>query len=284
VKRIDFIYLFDVADGNPNGNPDAGNMPRQDAETGQGLVTDVCIKRKTRNYVETTRGSQPGYAIHVSEKAILNAHQEAAYKALGLNTAKEDQGSTDAGRAWMCKTYYDVRTFGAVMTTGTKGTRANCGRVRGPVQLTFGRSVDPIVVEDHCITRVAVTSQEESDKQSGDNRMMGRKYTVPYALYCMHGFVNPFLAAQTGFSEADLELFLEALKSGFELDRSAGRGLMSSQRLILFEHNSELGNAPAHKLFESVKITKRVEGPRSFSDYEVTIEAPPAGVTVRELA
>jgi len=200
MNRIDFTYLFDVADGNPNGNPDAGNMPRQDAETGQGLVTDVCIKRKTRNYVETTRGSQPGYAIHVREKAILNVHQELAYSTLGLDTAKEDQASADAGRAWMCKTYYDVRTFGAVMTTGTKGLRANCGQVRGPVQLTFGRSIDPIVVEDHCITRVAVTSQEEADKQGGDNRMMGRKYTVPYALYRMNGFINPFLAAQTALA------------------------------------------------------------------------------------
>jgi len=283
MNRIDFTYLFDVADGNPNGNPDAGNMPRQDAETGQGLVTDVCIKRKTRNYVETTRGSQPGYAIHVREKAILNVHQEEAYKTLGLDTAKEDQASADAGRAWMCKTYYDVRTFGAVMTTGTKGLRANCGQVRGPVQLTFGRSIDPIVVEDHCITRVAVTSQEEADKQGGDNRMMGRKYTVPYALYCMHGFVNPFLAVQTGFSEADLELFWEALKNGFELDRSAARGLMSCQKLILCEHDSELGNAPAHKLFDLVKIQKRSEVPRGFTDYEVNIGDAPEGVKVREL-
>ncbi len=283
MNRIDFTYLFDVADGNPNGNPDAGNMPRQDVETGQGLVTDVCIKRKTRNYVETTRGSQPGYAIHVREKAILNVHQELAYSTLGLDTAKEDQASADAGRAWMCKTYYDVRTFGAVMTTGTKGLRANCGQVRGPVQLTFGRSIDPIVVEDHCITRVAVTSQEEADKQGGDNRMMGRKYTVPYALYRMNGFINPFLAAQTDFSEADLELFWEALKNGFELDRSAARGLMSCQGLILYEHDSELGNAPAHKLFESVKIAKRTEVPRGFGDYEVTIGEVLQGVTVKEL-
>jgi CRISPR-associated protein Csd2 len=283
MKRIDFTYLFDVADGNPNGNPDAGNMPRQDAETGQGLVTDVCVKRKTRNYVETTRGSQPGYAIHVREKAILNVHQELAYNTLGLDTTKDDQASADAGRAWMCKTYYDVRTFGAVMTTGTKGSRANCGQVRGPVQLTFGRSIDPIVVEDHCITRVAVTSQEEADKQGGDNRMIGRKYTVPYALYRMNGFINPFLAAQTGFSEADLELFWEALKNGFELDRSAARGLMSCQRLISYEHISELGNAPAHKLFESVKVAKRTEVPRSFADYEVTIGEVPEGVTVKEL-
>src|SRR5258708_4749640 len=283
MNRIDFTYLFDVADGNPNGNPDAGNMPRQDVETGQGLVTDVCIKRKTRNYVETTRGSRPGYAIHVREKAILNVHQEVAYSTLGLDTAKEDQASADAGRAWMCKTYYDVRTFGAVMTTGTKGLRANCGQVRGPVQLTFGRSIDPIVVEDHCITRVAVTSQEEADKQGGDNRMMGRKYTVPYALYRMNGFINPFLAAQTGFSEADLELFWEALKNGFELDRSAARGLMSCQGLILYEHDSELGNAPAHKLFESVKIAKRTEVPRGFGDYEVTIGEVLQGVTVKEL-
>jgi CRISPR-associated protein Csd2 len=283
MNRIDFSLLFDVTDGNPNGNPDAGNMPRQDAETGQGLVTDVCVKRKLRNYVETTRGSEPGYAIHVRERAILNVHQEDAFKALGLDiTAKESQASTDSGRAKMCQTFYDVRTFGAVMTTGTKGTRANCGQVRGPVQLTFGRSIDLIVVDDHCITRVAVASQEEADSQSGENRTMGRKYTVPYALYRMNGFINPFLAKQTGFSDADLALFWEALKNGFELDRSAGRGLMGCKGLMLWEHANELGNAPAYKLFESVKIVKQTDVPRSFGDYKVTVGDAPEGVTVTD--
>ena len=284
MNRIDFVLLFDVADGNPNGNPDAGNMPRQDTETGHGLVTDVCIKRVVRNYTELTRGSQPGYAIHVREKAVLNVHQELAYSTLGLSLAKEEQTSVDAGRAWMCKTFADVRTFGAVMSTGKEGKRANCGQVRGPVQLTFGRSIDPIVVDDHCITRVAVTSQEEADKQGGDNRMMARKYTVPYALYRMHGFVNPFLAQQTGFGEADLALLWEALINGFELARAAGKGLMSCRRLILFEHESELGNVPAHKLFDLVKIEKRADVPRSFSDYEVAVGTAPEDVKIRELA
>ena len=216
------------------------------------------------------------------EKAILNVHQEVAYKTLVLDSTKADQASIDKARAWMCQTYYDVRTFGAVMSTGKKGERANCGQVRGPVQLTFGRSVDPIVVEDNCITRVAVTSEEQAQGQSGDNRMMGRKYTVPYALYRMHGFINPYLAEQTGFGEADLELFWEALTNMFELDRSAARGLMNARRLIVFEHATKLGNAPAHKLFESVKIQRRTEVPRSYGDYEVTIGEVPQGVTVVE--
>jgi CRISPR-associated protein Csd2 len=282
MNRYDFIYLFDIVDGNPNGNPDAGNMPRQDAETGQGFVTDVCPKRKVRNYVEITQGGKPGYAIHVREKAILNKHQEVAYKTLGLDPAKANQDSIDKARAWMCQRYYDVRTFGAVMSTGKKGERANCGQVRGPVQLVFGRSVDPIVVEDNCITRVAVASQEEADKQDGDNHTMGRKYTVPYALYRMYGFINPYFAEQTGFSEADLKLFWAALTNIFEFDRSAARGLMSARRLIVFEHKSKLGNAPAHKLFESVKIKRLADVPRSYADYEVTIGEVPKDVTVIE--
>jgi CRISPR-associated protein Csd2 len=257
-------------------------MPRQDAETSQGVVTDVCIKRKVRNYVETTRAGREGYAIHVREKAILNKHQELAYSTLGLDMSKEEQASIDAGRAWMCKTYYDVRAFGGVLSTGKEGKRANCGQVRGPVQLTFGRSINPIIVEDNCITRIAVTSEEQAEDQNGDNRMMGRKYTIPYALYRMHGFVNPYLAEQTGFSDADLELFWQALTNIFELDRSAGRGLMGARRLIVFEHESKLGNVPAHKLFELVRVAKTVEVPRSFNDYQVAIGEVPPGVTVIE--
>jgi CRISPR-associated protein Csd2 len=284
MKRYEFVYLYDVADGNPNGNPDAGNMPRQDAETSQGLVTDGCEKRKVRNYVEITRSGEAGYAIHVREKAILNVHQELAYTKLGLDKTKPDQASIDAGRVWMCKEFYDVRAFGAVMSTGNKEklTRANCGQVRGPVQLLFGRSIDPIIVEDHSITRIAIASQEEADKQKGENRTMGRKYTVPYALYRTHGFVNPFLAEQTGFNEKDLGLLWEALINMFEFDRSAARGFMSARRLIVFEHESKLGNAPAYKLFEAVKVTKRVEVPRSYADYEVTIGELPKGVTLIE--
>jgi CRISPR-associated protein Csd2 len=284
MKRYEFVYLYDVVDGNPNGNADAGNMPRQDAETSQGLVTDGCEKRKVRNYVEITRGGTAGYAIHVREKAILNQHQELAYAKLGLDKTKPDQASVDAARTWMCKQFYDVRTFGAVMSTGNKekSERANCGQVRGPVQLVFGRSIDPIIVEDHSITRIAIASQKEANDQKGENRTMGRKYTVPYGLYRMHGFVNPFLADQTGFSEADLDLLWEALINLFELDRSAARGFMSARRLIVFEHESKLGNAPAYKLFEAVKVTKRVEVPRSYTDYEVTIGELPKGVTLIE--
>lgn len=272
-KRYDFILFFDVKDGNPNGDPDAGNLPRVDAETGHGLVTDVCLKRKIRNYVGLSKGEQPPHEIYVKEKAILNNQHERAYKALGVDlsgdTGKRKGGDkTDEARAWMCQNFYDVRTFGAVMSTGV-----NCGQVRGPVQLTFGRSVEPVVSLEHSITRMAVTTVAESEKQSGDNRTMGRKFTVPYGLYRTHGFVSAPLANQTGFSAEDLELLWEALENMFEHDRSAARGLMTSRRLIIFEHNSLLGGAPVHELFDRVKTKRVTDGPaRDFSDFAVELD------------
>jgi CRISPR-associated protein Csd2 len=279
MNRTEFVLLFDITDGNPNGDPDADNTPRTDAETGEGLTTDVCIKRKVRNYVDLTRAGKPGYDIYVREKAVLNLRHKHAYTELKLDPSKKDAAATDKARAWMCQNFYDVRTFGAVMSTGEKG-QANCGQVRGPVQLAFSRSIDPVTVAQHTITRIAVASEKEAHEQSGDNRTMGRKYTIPYALYRMHGFVNPYLGEQTGFSDEDLNLFWQALTNMFEFDRSAGRGLMGARRLIVFEHESKLGNAPAYKLFELVKIQKRAEVPRCFSDYEVAIGEVPSGVTV----
>ena len=226
-KRYDFVLFFDVKDGNPNGDPDAGNLPRVDAETGNGLVTDVCLKRKVRNYIGLLRKEEPPFDIYVKEKAILNNQNARAYKDLGIDLSK-DEGKRKGGekveeaRSWMCNNFYDVRTFGAVMSTGI-----NCGQVRGPVQLTFARSVDPVVASEHSITRMAVATEAEAEKQGGDNRTMGRKFTVPYGLYRTHGFVSAPLAKQTGFSQEDLELFWEALQNMFENDRSAARGLMS---------------------------------------------------------
>ncbi|EIQ00068.1 CRISPR-associated protein Cas7/Csd2, subtype I-C/DVULG [Opitutaceae bacterium TAV1] len=280
-NRYDFIYIFDVQDGNPNGDPDAGNLPRLDPETGNGLVTDVCLKRKIRNFVALVKNGQPPYDIYIREKAILNDQHEKAYVALGKDVKKTKQEDRDETRAWMCQNFYDIRTFGAVMTT-----EVNCGQVRGPVQLSFSRSVDPIITSEHAVTRCAVTTKKEAEKQDGDNRTMGRKSTVPYALYLGHGFINPFLAAQTGFSDDDLALLKTAFGQMFELDRSASRGLMSPRRCIAFKHDSQLGNAPAHKLFDAVTVKKKanVDVPRSFADYEVTIDqaAIPQGVTVEE--
>ena len=296
-NRYDFILLFDVKDGNPNGDPDAGNLPRVDPETGRGLVTDVCLKRKIRNFVQMTQGAAKGYDIFVKEKGILNQLIDGAYAALSIDLEKpptdekdgkkrNEKGSgqgkeIDQARTQMCQTYFDIRTFGAVMSTG-----ANAGQVRGPVQLTFGRSVDPIVTLEHCITRMAVATEAESEKQSGDNRTMGRKNTVPYGLYLTHGFISSHLANQTGFTEEDLTLLKTALGQMFEHDRSAARGLMGAKRCIAFKHASALGNAPAHKLFDLVKVAKKagVEVPRQFSDYDVTLDlaALPAGVTVEE--
>lgn len=277
-KRIDFVYIFDVQDGNPNGDPDAGNLPRVDAETGMGLVTDVCLKRKVRNYVQVAKGLSEGYDIFIKEKAVLNTLIEKAHDKSEVKAAKD---KTEAARMYMCKNYYDIRTFGAVMSTGK-----NAGQVRGAVQLTFSRSVDPIASSEHSITRMAVATEEEAEKQSGDNRTMGRKATVPYGLYVCHGFISANLAKQTGFTEEDLELFWDALKNMFDVDRSAARGLMSAQKLIVFRHESVLGNAPANKLFDLVNIKKNCDGaPRSFSDYTVTIheENLPKGVSVDEL-
>lgn len=282
-KRYDFVLLFDVQDGNPNGDPDAGNLPRVDPETGHGLVTDVCLKRKVRNYVAITRGGAEGHGIFIQEKAILNLSIAGAYTGLGIDleatpkskadgakrkTKGEGQGGeVDQARAWMCARYFDVRTFGAVMSTG-----ANAGQVRGPVQLTFSRSIQPIVTLEHAVTRMAVTTEADAEKQGGDNRTMGRKATVPYGLYRAHGFVSPALAKGTGFSEADLGLLWDALESMFEHDRSAARGLMSTRALIIFEHDSALGDAPAHSLFDKVKVEARRSPARAFTDYEVTVD------------
>ena len=277
-NRIDFVYIFDVQDDNPNGDPDAGNLPRVDAETGMGLVTDVCLKRKVRNYVQVAKNCSDGYDIFIKEKAVLNKSIEAAHEQESVKTATD---KTSAARDVMCRKYFDIRTFGAVMSTGK-----NAGQVRGPIQLTFARSIDPIAAMEHSITRMAVATEKEAEKQGGDNRTMGRKATVPYGLYVCHGFISANLAKQTGFSEEDLALFWDALKNMFDVDRSAARGLMSAQKLIVFKHDSMLGNAPANKLFDLVKVEKKCEGaPRLFSDYSVTIakDALPAGVTIEEM-
>jgi len=360
-NRIDFVYIFDVQDGNPNGDPDAGNLPRVDAETGKGLVTDVCLKRKVRNYVQLVSNEdekyKDGYNIYIREKAVLGRSHVEAFETLrykmgeeakeeikesaivvelkevllcdGLSLTEEDEKNylivegvadkkaiaewlkeaelskessdfikkvlnkakprkptaeeTEGGRSWMCKNFYDVRAFGAVMSLKSA---PNCGQVRGPIQLTFARSIDRIVTSEHSITRMAVATEQEAKKQGGDNRTMGRKATVPYALYVCHGFISANLAKQTGFSEEDLALFWDALKNMFDVDRSAARGLMSAQKLILFKHNSVLGNAPANKLFDLVMVEKKCKGaPRAFSDYTVTInkDALPAGVTIEEM-
>ena len=226
-KRYDFVLLFDVKDGNPNGDPDAGNLPRVDAETGMGLVTDVCLKRKVRNYVQIVKESKKPFDIFIKEKAVLNNLIKESHEQDTVKT-KEKGEKTEAARVWMCKNYYDVRTFGAVMTTGE-----NAGQVRGPIQLTFARSIDPIVSLEHSITRMAVATEAEAEKQSGDNRTMGRKFTVPYGLYWANGFVSAHLAGQTGFDEDDLSLFWESLKNMFDHDRSAARGTMSTCKLIV---------------------------------------------------
>ena len=285
-NRYDFALLFDVKDGNPNGDPDAGNLPRMDAETGHGLVTDVSLKRKVRNFVGMAKGEQPPFEIYVKEKAILNNQHKRAYVGIGREDMlagddKKRKGgdAVNDARAWMCKNFFDVRTFGAVMSTGV-----NCGQVRGPVQLTFARSIDPVIAQEHSITRMAVATEAEAEKQDGDNRTMGRKHTVPYGLYMAHGFVSSFLAKQTGFSSDDLELFWQALVQMFEHDRSAARGEMSTRGLYVFKHDSELGNAPAHALFERItpKLKNGVSVPRSFEDYEVTTNEAnmPTGVTL----
>lgn len=266
MNKIDFILLFDVVDANPNGDPDSGNYPRVDPESLQGLVTDVCLKRKIRNYIQLTRGNCIGYDIYVKEKAILNNIHENAYTILEktVKTPTEDDA-----RKWMCDNFFDVRTFGAVMSTGKK----KCGQVRGPVQLSFARSVDCINQQDFTITRCAVTTQESADTQNGENRTMGSKFTVPYALYVAKGTVNPFLAEQTGFSDEDLKVLIESITHMFDFDASAARpaGSMAVRKLILFRHSSQLGNAPAHKLYGSLSITRKegVEYARSISDYDI---------------
>lgn len=350
VKRYDFVFYFDVKDGNPNGDPDAGNLPRIDPEKGIGIVTDVCLKRKVRNYIQLTKidnnTKQPasGYDIYIKEKAVLGRAHVRAFKALGIElgedlrkeipstiedviqeydlpeglsiaenedgklvltvasdadkklikdalkenppskdlakfindsikeakTRKPKQEEVDKGRLWMCQNFYDVRTFGAVMSLKSA---PNCGQVRGPIQLTFGRSVEPIVALEHSITRMAVATEAEAEKQSGDNRTMGRKYTVPYGVYRAHGFISAHLAEQTGFSQDDLDLFWKAMLEMFEHDRSAARGLMSTRKLIVFEHATSLGNKPAHELFARVTHSRKTNGPaRDFSDYEILLD------------
>lgn len=310
--RHDFVLIFDVTNGNPNGDPDAGNLPRLDPETNHGLVTDVSLKRKIRNYVDLARTGEPGHHIYVQEGAILNEKHRQAYVALrgegsGRKEAKlnpRDDAEATALRDWMCQNFFDVRTFGAVMSTGI-----NCGQVKGPVQMTFARSVEPIMPVEISITRMAATNEAEQKKRvegaeegdaRTDNRTMGRKHIVPYGLYVAHGFISAKFAERTGFSEADLALLLDALTNMFEHDRSAARGEMTTRKLIVFRHENALGNAPAHRLFDRVRIGRNVDGEvrelddrglgnlapaRKFGDYTITIDRDglPAGVEVLEL-
>lgn len=280
-NRYDFVFLFDVKDGNPNGDPDAGNLPRVDPETGQGLVTDVCLKRKVRNFVQLTKGNTAGFDIFVKEKAILNKAIDIAHEQEEVKT-KTKGDKTEAARQFMCRAYYDIRTFGAVMTTGK-----NAGQVRGPIQMKFSRSIDPIVPQEHSITRMAVATEAEAEKQQGDNRTMGRKFTVPYGLYRCHGYISSSLAEQTGFSDEDLTLFWDALKTMFEHDRSAARGEMTARKLVVFRHESKIGNAPAHLLFERIRVERKSpeRPPRDFGDYQVGICPTdlPAGIDIMEM-
>ena len=285
-NRYEFVLLYDVENGNPNGDPDAGNMPRIDPETGYGIVTDVCLKRKVRNYVEMVKGDAAGYRIYIKEGIPLNANHVEAYKAVNLPTDdknfKAKRDDVQRARAWICANFFDVRTFGAVMSTGL-----NCGQVRGPVQINFSRSIDPIVQQEVTITRLTVTREEEADKE----RTMGRKHIVPYGLYRAEGYVSAKLANDptkgTGFSEEDLNLFWDALINMFEHDHSAARGKMATRSLVVFRHDSDLGNAPSHKLFDLVKVEKNKEAmpARSFGDYTVNIDRTglPAGVHLIEV-
>ena len=303
-NRYDFVLIFDVKDGNPNGDPDAGNMPRLDAESGHGLVTDVSLKRKIRNFVGLVKeqdirdpvDGEKRFEIYVREKAVLNLQNQRAYAALKLDAVEDPvegetvmaveeveakkkkpvkerrKGSADDvghARQWMCQNFFDVRTFGAVMSIGV-----NCGQVRGPVQLTFSLSVDPMIALEHSITRMAVATTAEAEKQQGDNRTMGRKHTVPYGVYVAHGFVSSFLAKQTGFDDADLDLVFQALAQMFEHDRSAARGEMATRGLYVFKHDSELGNAPAHSLFDRLEVKPKEAGAvaRSFDAYSVQFD------------
>lgn len=285
-NRYEFVILFDVENGNPNGDPDAGNMPRIDPETGHGLVTDVCMKRKIRNYVETVKEGESGYRIYVKDGVPLNRSDAEACAYVGvdpdkLKAAKKENEKLDLLlRDFMCSNFYDIRTFGAVMTTFVKGN-LNCGQVRGPVQLGFARSIDPIMPQEVTITRVAITTESDAEKKDTE---MGRKYIVPYGLYRAEGYISANLARKaTGFSEEDLELLWQAILNMFELDRSAARGKMAVRELIVFRHDNELGNAPAYKLFDLVNVERKqgIDSPRAYSDYEVTIHEDllPSGIT-----
>ncbi len=289
-NRYEFVILFDVENGNPNGDPDAGNMPRIDPETGYGLVTDVCLKRKIRNYVETAKEGQHGYGIYIKDSVPLNRSDLEACKAVGVDenklkeAKKKDENLDKKLRDFMCSNFYDIRTFGAVMTTFVKGA-LNCGQVRGPVQLGFARSIDPILPQEVTITRVAITTEADAEKKGTE---MGRKYIVPYGLYRAEGYISANLARKTtGFSEDDLALLWQAILNMFELDRSAARGNMAVRELIVFKHDSELGNAPAYKLFDLVKVARKngVTAPRAYSDYTVTLDEAhlPDGVTVTRM-
>lgn len=277
--RYDFVLFFDVENGNPNGDPDAGNLPRIDPETGHGIVTDVCLKRKVRNYVELAKDGATGFRIYVQEKAVLNERNAEAYTALNLKQeAKKLPKKEEEARAltrWMCENFFDIRAFGAVMST-----EVNCGQVRGPVQFTFARSEEPVVPAEVSITRMAVTNAKDMDKE----RTIGRKFIVPYGLYRMEGFLSAPLAEKTGFSEEDADLLWEALINMFEHDRSSARGKMGTRKLFVFRHEKRMGNAPAQKLFDLVRCRRVTEGPaRSFADYEVAMpEACPEGVTLLE--
>lgn len=288
-NRYDFVILFDVENGNPNGDPDAGNMPRIDPETGYGLVTDVCLKRKIRNYVETVKENDENYRIYIKDTVPLNRSDADAIKALGISedlkaSKKSDPDIDRRLRNYMCEHYYDIRTFGAVMTTFVKGA-LNCGQVRGPVQLSFARSVDTIIPQEVTITRVAITTEADAEKKGTE---MGRKYIVPYALYRAEGYVSANLARKTtGFSEDDLRLLWEAILNMFENDHSAARGKMAVRELIVFKHSSELGNAPAYKLFDAVTVQRRdpTTPARSYRDYTVTVsDALPEGVTCERMS
>ena len=288
-NRYDFVILFDVENGNPNGDPDAGNMPRIDPETGYGLVTDVCLKRKIRNYVETVKENDENYRIYIKDTVPLNRSDADAIKALGISedlkaSKKSDPDIDRRLRNYMCEHYYDIRTFGAVMTTFVKGA-LNCGQVRGPVQLSFARSVDTIIPQEVTITRVAITTEADAEKKGTE---MGRKYIVPYALYRAEGYVSANLARKTtGFSEDDLQLLWEAILNMFENDHSAARGKMAVRELIVFKHSSELGNAPAYKLFDAVTVQRRdpTTPARSYHDYTVTVsDALPEGVTCERMS
>lgn len=279
-NRYEFILLYDVKNGNPNGDPDGGNLPRIDPETGHGIATDVCLKRKVRNYVELLKEDQAPFNIYVKEKAILSERRKPAYDS--IDDKKDTSSTISQARAWMCKNFFDVRTFGAVMSTKEN----NCGQVRGPVQISFSKSIDPVVPLEASITRMAVETRKEADSQGGDNRTMGRKTYIPYGLYKAHGFISAPLAKQTGFSEEDLKLFWKALMEMFDHDRSAARGEMAAQKLFIFKHQDKLGNAPAHKLFDLIDIKRnnRTEGPaRAFKDYDVTVGTAPNGVEILEL-
>jgi CRISPR-associated protein Csd2 len=277
-NRYEFVLLYDVENGNPNGDPDAGNMPRIDPETGYGIVTDVCLKRKIRNYAELVKGDSSGYRIYIKEGTPLNQNHAEAYVAVGLKPGgKAPISEVSKARQWMCANFFDVRTFGAVMSTGD-----NCGQVRGPIQINFSRSIDPIIQQEVTITRQTVTKIEDAEKE----RTMGRKHIVPFGLYRAEGYVSAKLANDetkgTGFSEDDLELFWEALFNMFEHDHSAARGKMAVRKLVIFKHDSELGNAPSHQLFDLVKVEKKAEAnpPRSFADYEISVGKEPLGVTI----